>query len=394
VSRSLPRVPLASVAFASLVGCAAIAGVDKYRADECFGGACASDGGGSADALDEDPTTSVDAQAPVEAGPVSAGQSTVTVSGTGVAVGATAIATLTTRDANGLRVTSGGAQVTFTATGGTSTFEVGAVVDVGDGTYRATFKGLTEGTSATIGGTIDGAAVTTPLPTLRVVEPIRSGLTFSLDAADADGAKGFGGAGCAGAGLATWKDLSVGGGGRTGALDAFSTPPCATGSGWAGDGTPENPHRLSFDGIDDAVSFGAINSLDKQTVIVWARRTGQGTAPHRHRRHPEHLPAHHEGDRRGRDGRGRHQLLPRVDAGRARGHGLRAEHRADQRQQSPHRQQHAARRHLVRDRHDLRLRREQPRALRQREVGRNLGDDRASVGGEHVALGRRWLQSH
>jgi hypothetical protein len=70
----------------------------------------------------------------------------------------------------------------------------------------------------------------------------------------------------------------VGGGGRTGALDAFSTPPCATGSGWAGDGTPENPHRLSFDGIDDAVSFGAINSLDKQTVIVWARRTGQGTA--------------------------------------------------------------------------------------------------------------------
>jgi hypothetical protein len=198
----------------------------------------------------------------------------VTVSGTGVAVGKKAIATLTVRDAAGTRVPNGGATVSFATNGGTSVLTVSPVTDVGDGTYRATLTGVTEGTAVTVTATIDNAAVTTPGPTIRVVNPVTTGLTLSLDAENADGAASFGGKLCPASGLTTWADLSTSG--FDGTLTGFAAAPCATGSGWNGDGTPERPHRLTFDGADDQLALGAVNGLTNQTILAWVRKSGVG----------------------------------------------------------------------------------------------------------------------
>ena len=111
------------------------------------------------------------------AGAISTAQSLVTVSGGTVASGSGVTLTLRGKDQFGNNLTTGGATVAFTTTGGTSTGSIGATTDAGDGTYTATFTGLTVGTATTIGATINGTAVTTTLPTITVTAGAISPLT-------------------------------------------------------------------------------------------------------------------------------------------------------------------------------------------------------------------------
>lgn len=114
------------------------------------------------------------------AGTVSAAKSVVTVSAAALASGAAATLTLQTKDAFGNNLTSGGATVVFTASGGTSTGSIGSTTDNGDGTYTATFTGIVAGTATTIGATVNGTAVTTPLPTITVTAGVISPLTSTV----------------------------------------------------------------------------------------------------------------------------------------------------------------------------------------------------------------------
>lgn len=104
----------------------------------------------------------------VRPGAPSVATSTVTVSGTTIAVGQSATLALRVRDAAGNALTTGGLAVQFTATGGTSVGTIGPVTDNGDGSYTALFTATAAGTPLTIGATIGGVAVTSTLPTIRV----------------------------------------------------------------------------------------------------------------------------------------------------------------------------------------------------------------------------------
>ncbi|HMA42336.1 MAG TPA: invasin domain 3-containing protein [Gemmatimonadales bacterium] len=102
------------------------------------------------------------------AGAISAAQSVVSVSAPTLASGAAATLTLQAKDAFGNTLTSGGAIVVFTSSGGTSTGAIGSTTDNGNGTYTAAFTGVVAGSATTIGATVNGTAVTTTLPTLTV----------------------------------------------------------------------------------------------------------------------------------------------------------------------------------------------------------------------------------
>jgi uncharacterized protein YjdB len=104
----------------------------------------------------------------VTAGVVSLSQSTVSVSAGTVASGGTVALQLQAKDANGNSLTTGGLAVVFAGSGGTSTGTIGATTDNANGTYTAIFTAGTAGTAKTIGATIDGAAVTSTLPTITV----------------------------------------------------------------------------------------------------------------------------------------------------------------------------------------------------------------------------------
>lgn len=101
-------------------------------------------------------------------GPPSPATSVVTVSAGTVQSGVSIAARLVTKDQYGNALTTGGATVAFTRSGGTSTGTFGATVDSGNGAYTAPFTGATAGTATTIGATIGGTAVTTSLPTVTV----------------------------------------------------------------------------------------------------------------------------------------------------------------------------------------------------------------------------------
>jgi YVTN family beta-propeller protein len=102
-------------------------------------------------------------------GPPSAATSVVTAGAGTVQAGANIVILLVTRDQYGNALTSGGASVAFTRSGGTSTGIFGTTVDSGNGSYTAPFTGATAGTATTIGATIGGTAVSTPLPTVTVI---------------------------------------------------------------------------------------------------------------------------------------------------------------------------------------------------------------------------------
>lgn len=269
-----------------VAGCASIAGTSDYAVDPCFDGRCQDgpvDGAPPPETAPPlDGTSPVDgpvdgvSDAPIDtAPPPSPGKSVVTLSGTGVAVGKVALATLVARDDADVAVPRTGAKVMFTQAGGTSVVTFGATIDRGDGTYQANVTGVTEGTKIGISAVLDGAPLTTAPASLRVANPIATGLTFSIDAANADRAGNFGGKNCAASGLTQWTDLTAAS--AAGALSSFADP-CGVGSGWAGTGTPDSPFRLSFDGIDDNVAFGAINALQKYTVLAWVRVGAGGFA--------------------------------------------------------------------------------------------------------------------
>jgi uncharacterized repeat protein (TIGR01451 family) len=101
-------------------------------------------------------------------GPVSLGQSTVTLSTSTLTAGASATVTLTARDAQGTQEPHGGLVVVFGLGGGTGRGTFGAVQDNGDGTYTATFTATTAGPN-TITATVGGQAVTSTAPGFTVV---------------------------------------------------------------------------------------------------------------------------------------------------------------------------------------------------------------------------------
>ncbi len=266
---------------AALASCLGVAGISGFRVDEDAAVDARADStpeDARADSTPEDARVDADAAADVntDTPPVGLppGLSFVAVPGTGVGVGKQVMATLTARNDVGDRVPRVGAQVTFKVSGGTSVLTVGPTVDNADGTYSAVLTGVTEGTKVSVTAIMDNSALRTPAASLRVVNPVTSGITFAVDAANADGAGNAGGKQCPVDGRTVWADTS--GNNFAGNLLGFGDP-CGVGSGWEGTGTPEDPHRLAFDGLDDHVAFGAVNSLTKYTLMAWVRKTGDGT---------------------------------------------------------------------------------------------------------------------
>jgi hypothetical protein len=96
-------------------------------------------------------------------------KSTITVARPLLFVDDTVRATIQTRDALNNPLTFGGAAIVFSSQGGTSVGTFRPVVDSQSGTYSADFLGVSLGTTLTITASIDGAPVTTTLPTMRVV---------------------------------------------------------------------------------------------------------------------------------------------------------------------------------------------------------------------------------
>jgi hypothetical protein len=66
--------------------------------------------------------------------------------------------------------------------------------------------------------------------------------------------------------------------GAAGTFQGFSTPACTAGEGWSGSGAPDDPHRLTFDGDNSWVDFGAILSTPTFTLSIWVRLLGPGNA--------------------------------------------------------------------------------------------------------------------
>jgi hypothetical protein len=118
-------------------------------------------------------------------GTLSLSQSSVTRSAVNVMAGSGVTLTLIGRDAAGNPQVSGGATVTFSYSGGTSTGTIGAVTDNGDGTYAATFTGVAAGTAVTLSATIGGASVTSAMPTLLVYS------TFSTKSLSMNGTSNY-----------------------------------------------------------------------------------------------------------------------------------------------------------------------------------------------------------
>jgi hypothetical protein len=99
---------------------------------------------------------------------------------------------LTAMDVNGNLIPSGGETIVFSFTGGTSTGSISAITDVGNGTYSATFSGVTAGTATTLGATINGNAVTSSLPDVQVLPGSNVLLQVSgISSAIAGVSKGF-----------------------------------------------------------------------------------------------------------------------------------------------------------------------------------------------------------
>jgi YVTN family beta-propeller protein len=118
----------------------------------------------------------------VTAGAASPATSVLSVSGATVASGNGVVLRLQAKDASGNNVTSGGAAVVFSHSGGASTGVISATADSGNGVYTATFTGVIAGTATTIGATINGSAVLTAAPTIVVTPGVISGATSVVTA--------------------------------------------------------------------------------------------------------------------------------------------------------------------------------------------------------------------
>ena len=108
--------------------------------------------------IDGDALTSTLPRLTVTLGPLSLSSSTVVVSAATVAADGAVTLTLMARDAGG-NLLAGLTNVAFVCTGGTSTGDISAVTDQGDGSYTADFTGQTLGTATTLQATVDGETV-------------------------------------------------------------------------------------------------------------------------------------------------------------------------------------------------------------------------------------------
>lgn len=95
----------------------------------------------------------------------------VTVGTASIVGGLSTTVTLQAKNSSSQNIGVGGAVVTFGYSGGTSTLFVGSVTDNNNGTYTATVEGDANGTAATLSATINGATVTTTMPTVTVTAP-------------------------------------------------------------------------------------------------------------------------------------------------------------------------------------------------------------------------------
>ncbi len=104
-------------------------------------------------------------------GNTTAAQSIVTVSSDSVASGGTVTLTLQVRDSAGNNITTGGSTVVFGFSGGISTGTIAPspATDHGNGTYTAVLTGVIAGTQSTVSATLDGVAVTSTLPFVKVL---------------------------------------------------------------------------------------------------------------------------------------------------------------------------------------------------------------------------------
>src|SRR5213592_3758370 len=124
------------------------------------------------------PVTSSAPTITVSPGAISPSASPVTISNGTVTSGAVVTLHLRGRDAAGNNVTTGGAIVVFSSSGGTSTGTISATADSGTGGYTATFTGELAGTGTSIGASIDGTPVTTVKPTVVVTPGTAAQLVF------------------------------------------------------------------------------------------------------------------------------------------------------------------------------------------------------------------------
>jgi hypothetical protein len=106
----------------------------------------------------------------VASGNYSLSSSVITVSSSTVASGSSVNVTLTVKDALGNQSSSGGLNVAFSNSGGSSTGTFSAANDLNNGTYTATFTGDVSGSATAIGATIQGNAVTSSLPNVTVTQ--------------------------------------------------------------------------------------------------------------------------------------------------------------------------------------------------------------------------------
>lgn len=111
---------------------------------------------------------------------ISPSGSVVTVSSGTVTSGAAVTLRLQARDAAGNVVTTGGAAVAFSFSGGTSTGAIGTTADSGNGIYTAPFTGVLAGTATTISATVNAAPVTTPKPSIAVTPGAPAELVFTV----------------------------------------------------------------------------------------------------------------------------------------------------------------------------------------------------------------------
>jgi adhesin/invasin len=93
--------------------------------------------------------------------------------------------TLDAIDASGRHLVGGGRTVLFGLSGGTSGGLIVPLPDADDGTYTALLVGTTAGTATSVGATIDGAPLTSPGPTVRVVPgPVSTSVSVITVSAD------------------------------------------------------------------------------------------------------------------------------------------------------------------------------------------------------------------
>lgn len=117
-------------------------------------------------------------------GPASGATSTITASPTSVPADGSSSSTITVelRDALGNRLTTGGAVVSLTRTGAGT---LGSVTDRGDGTYTAELTAPSSPATATVSGTVGGAAISdTATVTFTFVPPTDVRLVFGQQPTD------------------------------------------------------------------------------------------------------------------------------------------------------------------------------------------------------------------